>query len=73
MTSFKFRAKQTTSTTGTGTITLGSAATQYQALGSTDNGKVFAYSIESGDGSSWEEGYGLYTHSGTTLTRVLVE
>jgi len=72
MTSFKFRAKQTTSTTGTGTITLGSAATQYQALGSTDNGKVFAYSIESGDGSSWEEGYGLYTHSGTTLTRVLV-
>ena len=66
------RVKDTTTTTGTGTVTLsGTAPTGYVSFGTAiGNGNNTYYTITAG--SEWEVGIGTYTASGTTLSRTTV-
>jgi hypothetical protein len=59
--------RETTSTTGTGTLTLTGAVTNYQSFAAIGNANTTYYRIISGADS--EVGIGTYTLSGTTLSR----
>ena len=65
----KDRVKETTTTTGTGTVTLLGAATGFQSFSVIGNGNTTYYTIAGQTGSEWEVGIGTYTSSGTTLSR----
>ena len=65
----KDRVKETTTTTGQGTVTLLGAATGYQSFSVIGNANTTYYTIAGQTGSEWEVGIGTYTSSGTTLSR----
>ena len=66
------RVKETTTTAGTGTITLAGAATGFQSFAVIGNGNTTFYTIAGQTGNEWEVGVGTYTSSGTTLARTTV-
>jgi len=63
----KDRVQETTTTTGTGTVTLAGAVTGFQTFAAIGDGNTCYYAITSG--TDWEVGLGTYTASGTTLSR----
>ena len=67
---FPPRVRVNCATTGTGTFTLGAAITGSQVVPAAYDG--FDLDYTSLDGAAWEEGRGVYTHSGTTLARGLI-
>lgn len=68
----KDRVKSSTTTTGTGTITLGAAALGFQAFSVIGDGNTTYYTITDTVNGTWEVGIGTYTASGTTLSRSTV-
>ena len=65
----KDRVRETTTTTGTGTITLGGAATGFQSFSVIGDANTTFYTIQLANTNEWEVGIGTYTSSGTTLSR----
>lgn len=65
----KDRVKESTATTGTGTLTLDGASSGYQAFSVIGNGNTTYYVITDATSGDWEVGIGTYTASGTTLSR----
>lgn len=63
------RTRETTTTVGTGTVTLAGAVTGYQSFAAVGNGNTTYYTIAGQGTSEWEVGIGTYTSSGTTLSR----
>lgn len=62
------RVRDTTTTTGTGTITLsGTSPTGYQTFSAVGNGNTTYYTINAG--AQWEVGIGTYSGAGPSLSR----
>lgn len=66
---FKDRIKETTTTTGQGTITLAGAVNGFRSFADVGNSNTTYYVISDNSAYTWEVGIGIYTASGTTLSR----
>jgi hypothetical protein len=67
------RVRETTTTTGTGSVTLGGAYTGFQTfLAGVGNANSTYYTIANVVSGEWEVGIGTYTTSGNTLSRTTV-
>lgn len=64
------RVQETTTTAGTGTVTLAGAVTGYQSFATIGNGNTTYYTIT--NGANWEVGIGTYSTSGPTLARTTI-
>lgn len=65
----KDRVKETTSTTGTGSVTLAGAVAGFQSFSVIGNANTTFYAIVAQSPGQWEVGIGTYTSSGTVLSR----
>jgi hypothetical protein len=65
----KDRVRETTTTLGTGTITLAGAVAGFQSFSAIGNANTTYYTINLPGANEWEVGIGTYTASGTTLSR----
>ena len=63
------RVQETTTTTGTGTVTLAGAVSGFQSFAAVGNANTTYYTIAGQTTSEFEVGIGTYTASGTTLSR----
>jgi len=63
------RVRETTTTTGTGTVSLGGAVTDYQSFAAIGTGNTTYYTIAGTGTGEWEVGLGTYTSAGNTLSR----
>ena len=63
------RVKETSTTAGTGTLTLAGASAGFRSFAAIGNGNTTYYSIVDSTANTWEVGIGTYTSSGTTLSR----
>lgn len=73
MTNYADRVKETTTTTGTGDITLAGAVTQFVSFNTAfGTNAEFRYAIVGQSGSEWEVGVG-YLSGSSTLVRSIVE
>ena len=68
----KDRVKETSTTAGTGTLTLAGAVTGFQSFAAVGDGNTTYYAIADNATGAWEVGIGTYTSSGTTLSRTTV-
>jgi hypothetical protein len=66
------RVRETTTTAGTGTITLLGAVPSCQSFAVIGNGNTTYYTIVAYTGTEYEVGIGTYTASGTLLSRTTV-
>lgn len=66
------RVQETTTSTGTGSVTLAGAVTGYQSFAVIGNGNTTYYTIADQGGSNWEVGIGTYSTTGPTLARTTV-
>ena len=66
------RVQETTTTTGTGSVTLLGAVTGYQTFAAVGNGNQTYYCIADQGGANWEVGIGTYSTTGPTLARTTV-
>ena len=63
------RVQETTTTTGTGSVTLDGAVTGYQTFAVIGNGNTTFYTIADQGGANWEVGIGTYSTTGPSLSR----
>jgi hypothetical protein len=65
----KDRVQETTTTTGTGAVSLLGAVSGYQSFGAIGNANTTYYCIAGQTTSEWEVGIGTYTAAGASLSR----
>ena len=66
------RVKETTTTTGTGSVTLLGASTGYQSFAVVGDTNTTYYTIAGQGTAEWEVGIGTYSTTGPTLARTTV-